>query len=99
MHGVIFQQLQGLSNTVMYVGDGINDLAALAAADAGLAVGATDAMVAAALSTSRSSIAGQGVLPVHLSLVNNNNNNTCDPRLGVCGTSLSSPGSLVLSNL
>ena len=42
----------------MFVGDGINDLVALSAADVGFAVGATDAMVAAAISTSRSSVAG-----------------------------------------
>ena len=42
----------------MYCGDGINDLAALAAADIGFAVGATDATIAAVVSTSQSSIAG-----------------------------------------
>ena len=30
---------------------------------------------------------------------NNNNCSTCQPRLGACGASLSSPGRLVLSNL
>ena len=32
-------------------------------------------------------------------MANNNNNKACQPRLGVCGSSLSSPGRLVLSDL
>ena len=50
--------VQGLGHMVMFCGDGINDLAALRAADIGYAVGATDATVAAALSTSHKSVAG-----------------------------------------
>ena len=51
--------VQGLGNTTMFCGDGINDLAALSAADVGMAIGATDAVIAAALSTSQGSVAGQ----------------------------------------
>ena len=50
--------LQGLGKTCMYCGDGINDLIALAAADVGVAIGATDASAAAAFSTKHSSVAG-----------------------------------------
>ena len=50
--------VQGLQQTVLFCGDGINDLSALAAADVGYAVGATEASVAAAVSTTRCSIAG-----------------------------------------
>ena len=50
---------QGLGHTTMFCGDGINDIAALTAADVGLAVGATDAVIAASLSTSRGSVAGK----------------------------------------
>ena len=50
---------QGLGHTTMFCGDGINDIAALSAADVGLAVGATDAVIAATLSTSQGSVAGK----------------------------------------
>ena len=43
----------------MFCGDGINDLAALRKADMGYAVGASDATVAASVSTSHKSVAGQ----------------------------------------
>jgi len=51
--------LQGYGNRILFCGDGINDLSALSAADVGLAVGTTDAIVAASLSTHRGSVAGQ----------------------------------------
>ena len=50
--------MQGLENTSIFCGDGINDLAALSAADVGMAIGATDANVAAAITTAKPSIAG-----------------------------------------
>ena len=49
----------------MFCGDGINDLAALSAADVGMAIGATDAVIAAELSTSHGSIADEQGTGLH----------------------------------
>ena len=51
--------IQGLGNTTIFCGDGINDLAALAAADVGMSVGASEAVIAAAISTPQGSVAGK----------------------------------------
>lgn len=50
---------QGQQQTVMFCGDGLNDLAALGTAEVGLAIGPINAMAAAPFSTRHSSIAGE----------------------------------------
>ncbi|KAL0027251.1 hypothetical protein WJX77_006828 [Trebouxia sp. C0004] len=52
------RHIQGLGNTTIFCGDGINDLAALSAADVGMSIGATDAFIAAAISTPKGSVSG-----------------------------------------
>ncbi len=49
---------QGQQQTVLFCGDGLNDLAALGTAEVGMAIGPIDAMAAAPVSTKHSSIAG-----------------------------------------
>ena len=49
----------------MFCGDGINDLAALSAADVGMSVSATDAVIAAALSTPQGSVSGRSSVKLH----------------------------------
>jgi P-type E1-E2 ATPase len=46
----------------MYCGDGINDLAALAAADVGMAIGSSDASAAASISDKHTSVSGIGCM-------------------------------------
>jgi hypothetical protein len=58
---------QGQQQTVLFCGDGLNDLAALGTAEVGMAVGPIDAMAAAPFSTKRSSIAGCPVKQLPLS--------------------------------
>lgn len=53
-----FMRCQGLGHTVAYCGDGINDIAALHAADLGIAIGATEAVVAAPVFTPVESVSG-----------------------------------------
>ena len=58
--------MQGQQQTVLFCGDGLNDLAALGTAEVGMAIGPIDAMAAAPISTKHSSIAGCTSPPSHL---------------------------------
>lgn len=55
---VVVSMTQGLGNTTMFCGDGINDLAALSAANIGMSIAGADAVIAAELCTSQGSVAG-----------------------------------------
>ena len=55
-YGIVCEQ--GQQHTVLFCGDGLNDLAALGTAEVGMAIGPIDAMAAAPFSTRCSSISG-----------------------------------------
>ena len=53
--------VQGLGKAVMYCGDGINDLAALAVAGVGMAISSSNAAAAATVFDRRASVAGASI--------------------------------------
>lgn len=55
---VVHVAVQGMQHTVMFAGDGINDLAALSAADIGFAISAAEANAAADIATAQPSVSG-----------------------------------------
>ena len=55
--------MQGLGKVAMYCGDGVNDLAALAAADVGMAVASSDALAVGSILSKQSGIAGVSPTP------------------------------------
>ncbi|KAL0018290.1 hypothetical protein WJX79_009883 [Trebouxia sp. C0005] len=57
LHGTL-RHIPGLGKAVMYCGDGINDLAALAVADVGMAISSSNAAAAATVCDRHASVAG-----------------------------------------
>lgn len=53
--------VQGLGKAVMYCGDGIDDLAALAVADMGMAISSSNAAAAASVCDRRGSVAAASI--------------------------------------
>ncbi|KAL3159352.1 hypothetical protein ABBQ32_011303 [Trebouxia sp. C0010 RCD-2024] len=55
------RHIQGLGNTTVFCGDGINDLQALAAADVGVSIGTGEAFIAASISIFQPSVSGKAL--------------------------------------